>query len=272
MRELPHQLSTNIHERMEREILLYLSKNKTGYLYGITKHLTEKKHLSVSLSQVGRALDKSASEGLIRPLKGPRLKGQKKGPFYYLTLVGLLKLLNYDVSPQDLHLIVEKNIDKVPLLFSEWDYFEQNKVAPKIIYAMKYFYLSYVLAGRFAVPNYSRSKKKRSKKKRKKLPQQQKWLILRPKLNNAVLTRYILFHYLPILTLSEFETKYPLKGRIVEQCRRISFEWARIWSGKPKLRQYMDEQLTRMQEMTSEKLAQITELAEYVESYNANRH
>ena len=34
----------------------------------------------------------------------------------------------------------------------------------------------------------------------------------------------------------------------------------------------MDEQLTRMQEMTSEKLAQITELAEYVESYNANRH
>ena len=270
MRELPHQLSTNIHERMEREILLYLSKNKTGYLYGITKHLTEKKHLSVSLSQVGRALDKSASEGLIRPLKGPRLKGQKKGPFYYLTLVGLLKLLNYDVSPQDLHLIVEKNIDKVPLLFSEWDYFEQNKVAPKIIYAMKYFYLSYVLAGRFAVPNYSRSKKKRSKKKRKKLPQQQKWLILRPKLNNAVLTRYILFHYLPILTLSEFETKYPLKGRIVEQCRRISFEWARIWSGKPKLRQYLIEQLTLMENKTRTKLGYIMELKEHIKLCNAS--
>jgi len=270
MRELPHQLSTNIHERMEREILLYLSKNKTGYLYGITKHLTEKKHLSVSSSQVDRALDKSASEGLTRPAKGPKLKGQRKGPFYYLTLVGLLKLLNYYVSPHDLHLIIEKNTDKVPLLFSEWEYFEQNNVAPKIIYAMRYFYFSFVLAGRFAVPNYSRSKKKLSKKKRKKLPQQQKWLTLRPKLNNAVLTRYILFHYLPILTLSEFETKYPLKGRIVEQCRRISFEWARIWSGKPKLRQYLIEQLTLMENKTRTKLGYIMELKEHIKLCNAS--
>jgi hypothetical protein len=261
-------LSTNTDRKIEKEILLYLSENKTGYLYQIIKHLTEEKKLPVWRSKVGRVLDKLASEGSIRPLKGPRLKGHKKGPFYYLTLVGLLKLLNCGVSSQDLFLIIGKNTDKVPLLFSEWDYFEQNKVAPKIIYAMRYFYFSYVLAGKFAVPNYSRSKKKLSKKK--KLPQQQNWLIPRPKLNSAVLTRYILFHYLPILTLSGFETEYPLKGSIVEQCRRISFEWARIWSGKPKLRQYLIEQLTLVENKTRTKLGYIMELKEYIKLCNAS--
>ena len=253
-------MSTNIDKEIEKEILLYLNKNKRGYLYGITKHLNKEKQLSVWSSKVSRALDKLASEGSIRPLKGPRLMGHKKGPFYYLTLIGLLKLLNCGVSSHDLHLIIEKNTDKVPLLFSEWDYFEQKKVAPKIIYAMRYFYFSYVLAGRFAIPNYSRSKKKLSKKK--KLPQQQNWLIPPPKLNSAMLTRYILFHYLPMLTLSGFETECSLKGRIVEQCRRISFEWARIWSGKPKLRQYLIKQLTLMENKNRTMLGYIMELKE----------
>lgn len=261
-------MSTNTDRKIEKEILLYLSENKTGYLYQLIKHLNEEKKLSVWPSKVCRALDKLASEGAIKPLKGPRQKGQKKGPFYCLTLVGLLKLLNYGVSSQDTYLIIENNINKVPLLFSEWDYFEQNKVAPKIVYAMRYFYFSYVLAGRFDVPNYSRSKKKLSKKK--ELPQQQNWLIRRPKLNNAVLMRYILFHYLPMLTLSGFETEYPLKGRIVEQCRRISFEWARIWSGKPELRQYLIEQLTPMENKTRTKLGNIMELKEYIKLCNTS--
>lgn len=258
LRELSHRLDTDIHRRMEREILLYLSRNKTGYLYGITKHLTEKKHLPISSSQVGRALDKSASEGLTRLLKGLKLKGHKKGPFYCLTLVGLLKLLCYDVSAQDLHTIIEGNADRVPLLFGEWDYFEKNKVAPKILFAMRYFYSFHVLEGEFVIPNYSRSKKKKFRKKN--LPKQQNWLTPRPKLNSSVLTRYILFHYLPMLTISTFETEHPLERRIVEQCRRVSFEWARVWSGKPKLRRYLNEQLIHLEKETCAKLGRIAEL------------
>jgi len=278
--ELSQQLGTNTRKTIEREILLYLSENKTGYLYGIAKHLKKEKHLSVSLSQVGRALDESASEGSIRPLKGPKLKGHKKGPFYYLTLVGLLKLLNYGPSPQDTHLIIEKNKNKVPLLFKEWDYFEANKVAPDIVYAMRYFYFSYILEGKFAIPNYSRSKKKLSKEKKKKerskkkkLPQPQNWLIPRPKLSSAALTRYILFQRLPMLTLSGFETEYSLQRsekenslqrRIVEQCKRISFEWVRIWSENPRLRKYLMEQLVRKEKMTGDVLRRIREVEDHI--------
>jgi hypothetical protein len=265
-------LSTNADRAralIEKEILLYLSENKRGYLYRFIKYLNEEKKLSVYKITVSRVLDKLASEGAIRPLKGPRLKGQKKGPFYYLTLVGLLRLLNYGVSSQDLHLIIEKNTDKVPLLFSEWNYFEQKKVAPKIVDAMRYFYFAYVLEDRFHVPNYSRSKKKLSKKK--KLPQQQNWLIPRPKLDSAELTRYILFSNLLILTLSGSETEYPHKEWLAERFRRISFEWARIWSGKPRLRQYMIEQLTWKQEKISEKLDRFREVNEYIEHCHSNR-
>ena len=267
-----------LHRTMQREILLYLGENKWGYLYNITDYLNKEKHLSVSSSQVGRGLDDLASEGSIRPLKGPGLRGHKKGPFYYLTLVGLLKLLTYCPSTQDTHLIIEKNKNKVPLLFKEWNYFETKRVASNIVYGMRYFYSTYVLEGRFAVPNYSRSKKRRYKKKKeqhkkKKLPPPQKWLVPRPKLNSAVLTRYILFHRLPMLTLSGFETEYSLQGsetdhplqrRIIEQCRRISFEWARIWSENPRLREYVIEQMIQREKTTLDVLRRIREVQDRI--------
>jgi hypothetical protein len=104
-----------------------------------------------------------------------------------------------------------------------------------------------------------------AKKKKPSFPQRQARTLGRE------LTRHVLFQYLPLATLSRFQVTEPMKISILKQCRQISFEWVRIWSGKPELRQYMVEQLTRRQKETSEKLAHITELVEYVESYHANR-
>jgi len=242
---------------MKREILLYLGKKRGWYYYGIHKDLCQTTKYRFWLSQVWRALRSLESKRFIRSHDGRRkLEGQKKGPYYYITILGLLKILTYDVSLAEIGLIMKKNADRVPLIFNEWDYFEQKGVTQKIVFAMRFFYVSYVMDGMFAVPSPF--------KPRKGLLRQQHWLLPRPKLNGAVLTRYVLFHYLPLLTLSRFEATEPIGKRVLENCRRISFEWVRIWSENPRLRKYLIEQLARKEKMTENVLMRIREVEDYI--------
>jgi hypothetical protein len=147
-----------------------------------------------------------------------------------------------------------------PLIFRDWDYFEKHGVIEKIVHALRLYYVDYdIRRQRANIGGFA---------KRRNLPFPQR----QARTLEKELTQHVLFQYLPLATLSRFHVTEPMKISILKQCRQVSFEWVRIWSGKPELRRYMVEQLTRKQKETSEKLAHITELVEYVESCNANRH
>jgi|GEM_PF-5545902 len=104
---------TNWNYIARREALLYLTKNGEDYFYSLYKYLCKEKiapaRHQFAQSQVGRALHSLKSEGYIESHDGGLgHKGQKSGPFYTITLFGLLKALTYRLSPQDVRLIVKK--------------------------------------------------------------------------------------------------------------------------------------------------------------------
>ena len=109
----------------------------------------------------------------------------------------------------------------------------------------------YNMENRFETPSNPRSLKT--------LPQKP-WLPSKFKLGGNVLTRFVLFNYLPRLALSRSKTETPLEKRLVENCRRISFWWVRIWAENPHLRKYLVDQMVHEEKTIEDVLKRIVEL------------
>jgi len=232
-------------EKTKKEILLYLGRNRNGYYYEIYKFCAASRKKTqacedhVWQSHVWRALQELKSEHLIESYKDKKQieKGQKKGPYYRLTITGLVKIFTYDDLHKYLYLIAENHANKA-LIFSEWDYFEKQGVKEKIIEAVKDFHISWFSEN---------SHLAKSKKPPPTLKQE--------------LDRYVLFYHLPLVRWAPFAR---IRDRtssltIFEQFRRRSFPWIRIWYGRRKLRQFMTKEITQEQIMIRDALIHIVE-------------
>jgi len=233
----------NKMKETKKEILLYLGRNRKGYYYEIYKYLSKKKK-GVYQGHVWRGLQKLKSEHLIESYKHEEQaeKGQKKGPYYRLTIIGLVKIFTYDDLHKYFSPIAENHANKA-LIFSEWAYFEKQGVKEKIIVAIKSFYTSCV------------SKNSHSLKSEKQHPAV-----------NRELDRYVLFYHLPIVSLAPF---FRIKDRTsslmaFEEFRSRSFPWIRIWHGRQKLRRFMAREITREHIMAKDALIHIEEAKNYV--------
>jgi hypothetical protein len=233
-------------EETKKEILLYLGVNRMGHYYGIYKYLTLKKGTRPYLIKVWRALQRLKLEYLIESFEHKKQleKGQKKGPYYRLTIIGLLKIFTYDDLYKHLSSIVENHANKA-LIFSEWDYFEEQGVKGKIIEAIKGFYTSYVSEN----SHFPGLEKQHPTLKRE-------------------LDRYVLFYHLPIVSLAPF---FRIKDRssslmAFERFRLRSFPWIRIWYDRRKLRRFMTREITQEQIMARDALIHIMEAKNFIRS------
>jgi hypothetical protein len=238
----------NKMEDTKKEILLYLGRYREGYYYGICKYSAasrKKKRVyqgHVWQSHVWRALQELKSEHLIESYKHKKQieKGQKKRPYYRLTIIGLLKIFTYDDLPEYLGSIVENNANKA-LILSEWDYFEKQGAKEKIIDAIKDFYNSYVSKDLHRLEGSLEPDRQRPSVKRE-------------------LDRYILFYHLPLVRLAPFfKMERTPRLMLFEQFRLNSFSWIRIWWGRPKLRRYMIKEITQEEIMARDTLLFISE-------------
>jgi hypothetical protein len=237
-------------EETKKEILLYLSMNRSGYYYGIYKYLALKRGTRPYLSHVWRALQGLKSEHVIESHKCKKHieKGQKKGPYYRLTLIGLLKIFTYDDFNKYLGSIIENHANKA-LIFSEWDYFERQGVKQKIIEAIKDFYNSYVLEDSHRPKGVLGLKRERPSMKRE-------------------LNRHVLFYHMPLVRMAPL---FRIENRTsnlmsFEQFRAYSFPWIEIWFNRRKLRQCMIKEITQEQILTRDALIHIMEAKQYIKS------
>gem|GEM_PF-6889952 len=84
-------------------------------------------------------------------------------------------------------------------------------------------------------------------------------------LNASVLTRFILFNYLPLVTLRRFETAEPMDRRIFEISRETSLDWIRIWADNPRLKKYLVDQLVLKDRDTADFLTRIRDLEHHID-------
>ena len=231
----------NKMEDTKKEILLYLGRYREGYYYGICKYQGH-----VWQSHVWRALQELKSEHLIESYKYKKQmeKGQKKGPYYRLTIIGLLRIFAYDDLPEYLGSIVENNANKA-LILSEWDYFEKQGAKEKIIEAIKDFYNSYVSKNSHIL----RLEKHHLSVKRE-------------------LDRHVLFYHLPLVRLGPL---FRIEDRtsslaVFDGFRSRSFPWIGLWYGRQKLRHFMVKEIVQEQIMARDTLIHIREAKEYIKS------
>jgi len=239
-----------------REAVIYLTKNREDYFYSVYDCLCRKMEHGFWQSQVKHALASLQSEGYIQSHDGGRgHRGQPTRRSYCITLLGLLKALTYNLSPNDFHLIAEKNVDKAPLIFGEWGYFEKNGVAKMIVLLIRSYYLyilESILEGSFESTNIRQRRKLGLEYHSKR------------ELDTSALTRYILFARLPWLNSRKLETVDPLEETINESFRKMSLEWIKIWVGNPTLKLYLVDQLNRKQKVTEGVLTRVRELQCYI--------
>jgi hypothetical protein len=170
-------------------------------------------------------------------------------------MLGLLKALTYRLSPEDIRLIAKKNADKIPLIFGEWGYFEDKGAAENIVHALRYYYiqiLTSIIEG---------------KDETQKIEPRRKFAYHyynQPELNASVLTRFILFNCLPLLTLRRLETVEPMARRIFETSRKTSLDWIKIWADNPRLKKYLVDQLAREDRDTEDLLTRIRDLEHHI--------
>jgi hypothetical protein len=278
---------------LEKEILLYLAKNRSGYYYEIYKHLCSRKKFPFHLIQIWRPLKKLKSKKMIksRKIKKTRTKGQKKGPYYFLTTIGLLRLFTYEEEiPKYVDAVSEIHKNKVPLIFNQWEHFKQQKADGKVIQAIKSYYEFFV-----AIPVREVAKsRKTSLLKRRKLKDiltsgklevfdkwyRQKYLEILPKKVKNELPKYILFYHLPLLNLPPISqiisqvtdtAKRHTLEYVLKRCRTEMFEWIRVWYSEPSLRLFMNEHLNKYEERVTQWFTCIKELKEYIKTLETSK-
>lgn len=273
---------------LEKEILLYLAKNRSSYYYEIYKYLCSKKKFRFHLIQIWRPLKKLKSTKMIksREIKKTRTKGQKKGPYYFLTTVGLLRIFTYEKEiPKYVDTIAKIHKNKVPLIFHQWKHFKQQKAEGKIIQAIKSYYEFYVAKLVYEVAkskkaSLSRRGKLKDVLKSGKLEFIDKWFKYRsleilPKMVKNELPKYILFYHMPLLNLPPISrVTNPTQRRVLKyllkRWRTEMFEWVRVWYSEPSLRQFMNEELSKYEEK-AQRLTYIKELIEYIKTLESNK-
>lgn len=239
---------TNKVKTRERNVLLYLSEKGQECGYQLAKHFV------YSIGQTDRALDSLESQGFIKTRHTkPRRKGRRgfrpKGhnkDFHYITILGLLKALTYNLKPKRIRDIVERNRNKAPVIFKEWDYFVNSGNAKEIVQALRYLYFSY---------------------ETNKMPSGP-WVPRLPRLNRVVLTNHVLFNRLPLLILPNLaKTATPLEQRLFDNCQRMAFEWINTWANNPRLRKYLVNQIALKKTSTKDVLKRISELENRINNF-----
>lgn len=274
---------------LEKEILLYLAKNRSGYYYGIHKYLCSKKKTLLNLIQTWRALKKLKSLKMIKSYKNKRIRtgGQKKGPYYSLTTVGLLRLFTYEKEISKYADDIAKiHKNKVPLIFRHWRHFKKQEADKKVIQAIKSYYKFYVAELVYELAKSKKMSLLKSKKlknilKSKKLEDMDKWvrfkhLEILPEMVKKELPKYILFYYMPLLNLPPIsQITDPTQRHVLEyfwkRWRSEMFEWVRIWHSEFELKQFMNEHLDKYEEKVAHWFMYIKELKEFIRTLETSR-
>lgn len=217
---------------------------------GILPHALERKRMEpfkLYNNRVGRSLDRLEKQGFIEKEKQQRKS--KKGPpriFCHTTFHGLLHILEFHKESWGyINEIARKHVDKLPLIFGEWEYFGKKGVKDKVIEAMKAFCKTYVpyayTSGRFERTNE---------------------LFLREDM-----TRAILYFHLNLITLPPLnKASEQVRQQIFEREKMKTFEWVRIWLENRKLEQYLTRELDEDEREHEERLRNIRLVKEYIRS------
>lgn len=248
---------------MDLLCLLILAKDGPDWCYNIYKKLKKielpralnrkkKKPFKLWLSTVGRALDRLESQKLIK--KEEKIRKLEKGHpkrIYHLNFHGLLYLLEfYKESWAHIDDIAIKHLDKLPLIFGEWEYFGEKGVKGKVIEAMKNFCITYVpykFAGRG------------------RLERTDEPLLI------ELMTHSTLYFDLGFITRPPLnKASEQIRHRIFEREKKKALEWVKIWFGNQKLKLYLNEELDKYERGHEEGLRNIKILREYIQSLERN--